>query len=130
MLLSKNSVIILIPYLYIPTNISCKSFYHVASQTSSIFICSICTKIPWVIFGLFSNRLCLPGLDFTGFLKKLSKSAVAYETNSNHNIFSSQNAKKCRVLGHFALLDESIYFHRIDYTFCKIMQNEVNHFPV
>lgn len=56
--------------------------------------------------------------------------AVAYETNSNHNIFSSQNAKKCLVLGRFALFGKSIYFHRIDYTFCKILQNGVNHFRV
>ena len=38
---------------------------------------NICTKIPRVIFWLFSNLLCLPGLDFTGFLAKLSKSAMA-----------------------------------------------------
>ncbi|MFR2169554.1 MAG: hypothetical protein ACLS54_02325, partial [Anaerostipes hadrus] len=54
--------------------------------------------------------------------------AVAYEKYSNHCFFSSQIALKCRVLGRFALLDESIYFHHIDYTFCKIPQNGVNHF--
>ena len=36
-------------------------------------------KIPWVIFGLFSNRLCPSDCDFTGFWAKLSKSAVAYK---------------------------------------------------
>ena len=29
-----------------------------------------------------------------------------------------------------ALFGRSIHFHRIDYTFCKILQNGVNHFPV
>jgi len=41
-----------------------------------------------VIFGLFSNRLCLPDLDFTGFLKNLSKSAVADEKYFYHCFIS------------------------------------------
>ena len=97
-------------------------FYHVASKTSSIFTCNICTKIPWVIFGLFSNLLCLPDLDFTGFWAKLSKSAVTHEKHSNAHNFSFQTAKKCRVLRDFADFSIKSHFHRICGIFRKILQ--------
>ena len=60
-------------------------FYHVASQTSSIFTCNCCTKYR----GLFSNRLCPSDCDFTGFWAKLSKSAVANKENFYHCCITS-----------------------------------------
>lgn len=35
--------------------------------------------------GLFSNRQCLPSLDFTDFMKKLSKSAVENKKHFLHS---------------------------------------------
>lgn len=52
--------------------------YTLCCIPSSLFFCNTHAISLRVISGLFSNRLCLPSPDFTGFLKKLSKSAVAY----------------------------------------------------
>ena len=47
------------------------------SQNHNYFNCNTCTKNLWVIFGLFPIYICLPSIDFTGFLRSSSKSAVA-----------------------------------------------------
>ena len=70
-------------------------FYHVASQTSSIFTCNICTKYHGLFSGYFLTIYAFQALILLAFWRSFQR--VPWQTDSDHIFIDCRN---CTILFH------------------------------